>query len=626
MTTQQASKSESPDEKIMPTMDTSHSSSKTSISQITDHTSRDTSSGSPVEIRELKSALISIPQEIRDMIYSYLLVNPVLGQAASVSSETTYGNTQKYDLDTAILCVCKQTYREGISILYKNPIFIDCSNSPGDWDFQDGIFEKSSGEIEEDERNGIQEPYIINLCPLTRYLNWEPKEHQEKPLFRDTPSIEKVKSWNVLLNSFQTKLFSSNAFAEFCVSVSPYPNISLNISILPMNFHEDQTNTEIISFSLDEGLAENLLPLKMIRNIKTLVIKCAELPVIPDYCYDRDDQGKKTWPADLSVPDLPSPELISEYDKITGGDTPIIECLGLLSARLNEYFWLFHCAEIVLIDRESVGIRRNIRVYDVSIRPPEAVDGGLVIQEDEQSFLDCGELVVVMRNSPLENTETAEDVLRLKQYRRELLKVLEPEYQNIRAHSIRFREFFRSESDPTGIFVIGPSKAVDRLDYWSRVTRAMEELERYEYSFVRGNWEKLSLSLAEGNKYVVFAYDSVESGKLMKKIAWAYERRRWRNFMFYYKIAIGRMEKLYFKLRWCRADLFKWDISDRGSDLDAHYDEAEAIVWPKPESNAELDREHIMEISKGETSDEDLDDCICVWSNADYDYDDEDNH
>ncbi|KAF7897190.1 hypothetical protein EAF00_005418 [Botryotinia globosa] len=612
MTTQQASKSESPDEKIFPTMDTSHSSSKTSISQITDHTSWDTSSGSPVEIRELKSALVSIPQEIRDMIYSYLLVNPVLGQAASVSSETTYGNTQKYDLGPAILCVCKQTYREGISILYKNPIFIDCSNSPGDWDLQDGIFEKSYGEIEEDRRNGIREPYIINLCPLTRYSNWEPEEHQDKTLFRDTPSIEKVK-----------KDFSSNVFAEFCVSVSSYPNISLNISILPMNFHKDQTKT---TFSLDEGLAKNLLPLKMIRNIKTLVIKCAELPVIPDYCYDRDDQGRKTRPADLSVPDLPSPELISEYEKLTSRDTPIIECLGLLGARLNEYFWLFHRAEIVLIDRESVGIRRNIRVHDASILPPETAVGGIVIQEDEQSFLDCGELVDAMENSPLENTETAEDVLRLKQYRRKLLEVLEPEYQNIRAHSIRFREFFRNESGPTGIFVIGPSKAVDRLDYWSRVTRAMEELERYEYSFVRGKTEKLRLSLAEGNKHVLLAYHSGESAKLMKKIAWAYERRRWKNFMFYYKIAIRRMEKFHFKLRWYRVDLFKWDISDRGSDLDAQYDEAEAIVWPKPESNAELDREYIMEISKGETSDEDLDDYICVFGNADYDHDDQDNH
>ncbi|THV51883.1 hypothetical protein BGAL_0096g00300 [Botrytis galanthina] len=621
MTRQQVSKSATPDEKIKTTPDTSHPLSTSSVNQIMDRTLSNAFPGPPVEIKELKSAFISIPQEIRDMIYSYLLVNPVLGQAASVSSETTYGNTQKYDLDTAIL----YTYREGISILYKNPMFIDCSNSPGDWNFQDGIFDKSSLEIEEDERNGILEPLIINLCPLTRYTNCEPKEHQDKPLFRNTPNIEKVENWNVLLSSFYPSNLSSNAFAEFCVSVSPYPNISLGIWILPTIFHEDQTDTDSKSFVFDEGIVQSLLPLKMMRKIKRLDIKCAEIPMIPDYCYDRDDHGRKICSADLSVPDLPSPELISEYDKLTSGATPIIECLGLLGAILGEYFWLFHCAEIVVIDRDFVGIRRNIRVYDVSIRPPEAVDGGLVIQEDEQSFFDCADLVTAIGDSPLENTETAEDILRFKQYRGELLKVLEPGYQDVRASSLKFREFLHSESGPTGIFVIGPSKAVDRLDYWSRVTRAMEALEQYEFSFVRGKTEQVRLSLAERNKYLVLAYDSVESGKLMKKIAWAYERSEWKKLIFYYKIAVGRMEKLYFKLRWCRADLFKWDISDRGSDLDTHYDVVEAIVWPEPESNAQLDREHIMEISKGETSDEDLDGCICVWSQGDGDDDDDDD-
>ncbi|KAF7949114.1 hypothetical protein EAE96_008283 [Botrytis aclada] len=584
---------------------------------------KDTLSCSPVQVKELKSTLIKIPQEIRDMIYSYLLVNPVLGQAASVSSETTYGSTQKYNLDTAILCVCKQTYREGIFILYKNPIFIDCSNSPGDFGFKDGLLNISSLRVEEDEQNEILEPQIINLCPLTRYTNCQPKDHKDKPLFRDTPNIEKIKSWNVLLNSFETNHLSSNAFAEFCVSVHPYPNISLNISILPMVFHEENIYTQDSIYLFHEGLANNLLPLKMMRNIKRLVFNCAELAVIPDYCSRQDEEGK--LPANLSVPDLPSPELISEYVKLASGSAPVIECIGLLGARLKEYFWLFHRAEFVVIDREFAGPRRSNRVYDIEIRPPEAVNGGLVIQEDEQSFLNCGELVTAIVDFPLEHTETAEDVLRFKQYRRELLEALEPEYQNIRACSIKFREFLQSESGSTGVFVIGPSRAVDPRDYWTRVTRAMEELEKYEFSFVRGNIEKLRVSLAEKNKYFVLAYDSFESGKMMKKIVWAYERGMWKELMLYYKIAIGRIEKLYFKLRSCRADLFKWDILDRGSDLDTHYDVVEAIVWPKPKSNARLDREHIIENSKGETSDEDLEDCPCRWGTDDDDDDEDDD-
>lgn len=626
MTRQQVSKSATPDEKIKTTPNTSHPLSTSSVNQIMDRTLSNAFPGPPIEIKELKSALISIPQEIRDMIYSYLLVNPVLGQAASVSSETTYGSTQKYDLDTAILYVCKQTYREGISILYKNPIFIDCSNSPGDWDFTDGVFDDGCLEDEEDQENRTLEPYIINLCPLTRYTNCERKKHQDKPLFRNTPNIKRVTTWNILLNSFNKNIYwnrqlSSDAFAEFCVSVYACPGICLNISILPINFQNLQTRTEHGPFELDGGLINNLLPLKMMRNIKKLLIKGAELPVIPDYCCRRDI-GRMLPPVDLSVPDLPSPGLISEYVKLTSGATPIVECVGLLGERLKEYFWIFHRAEFVVINRAFPGLRRSIRVHDLSICPPKAVNSGLVIQEDEQSFLDCGELVEAIgavKDSSLEHTETAEEVLLLKKYRGELLKALEPEYQNIRACSIKFREFLRNESGPTGIFVIGPSKAVDRLDYWSRVTRAMEILEEYEYSFVRGRKEELRLSLAEKNNYFVLAYDSFESKTVMKKIAWAYERRMWKKLMFYYKIAIRRMEKQYVKLRWCRTDLFKWDISDRGSDLDTHSDKVEAIVWPKPELSSKLDQEHIIDISKGETSDEDLEGFICVGNNLDDD-------
>ncbi|KAF7881045.1 uncharacterized protein EAF02_006936 [Botrytis sinoallii] len=595
MATQQVSKSANSDENIETTMDTSLSSPTSSMSQIMNRTLRNTLSGSPVETKELKSALISIPQEVRDMIYSYLLVNPVLGKATSVSSETTYGSTQKYDLDTAILYVCKQTYREGISILYKNPILIDCSNSPGDWDFTDGVFDDRRLEDEEDERNGILEPYIINLCPLTRYTNCQRKKHQDKPLFRNTLNIEKVKIWNVLLNSFKI---------DCCMSVPEYLPKHLN-SACDLPFKSNPNRSSRIIY-MEEGLVNNLLPLKMIRNIKRLVIKCSELPMIPDYCYHRD-HGRKLWPAELSVPDLPSTELISEYVKLTSGATPVIECLYLLGERLDEYFWLFHRAEIVVINRAFVGFRRSIRVHDTLICPPEAVGGGLVIQEDEQSFLDCGEVIGAIGGPSLEHTETAEEILCFKQYRGELLHVLEPEYQNVRACSIKLREFLQSESGPTGVFVIGPSRAVDRQDYWTRVTRAMEVLEEYEYSFQKKN------------NYFVLAYVSGESRMVMKKIAWAYERRMWKKLMFYYKIAIRRMEKHYVKIRWCRTDLFKWDVSDRGSDLDTHSDIVEAIVWPKPELNSEHDQEHIIKISKGETSDTDLKDSLCVGDNRDDD-------
>ncbi|KAF7901756.1 uncharacterized protein EAF01_007055 [Botrytis porri] len=610
MTTQQVSKSTAPDEKINNTMENPHTLSTFSINQIMDFKLRDALSRSSVEMKELKGTLISIPQEVRDMIYS--------------SPSQSNPRTSRFSLVRNHLWQYSEVRSRSFNPLY-------CSNSPGDWDFTDGVFDDGCLEDEEDAQNGILEPYIINFCPLTRYTNCERKTHQDKPLLCNTPNIEKVKTWNILLNSFERYIcwhrqLSSNAFAEFCVSVHACPNICLNISIIPLDFHERQTQTESDNFGLEEGLINNLLPLKMMRNIKTLAIKCAKLSVIPDYCFERD-HGSKLWPAYLGEPDLPSPELISEYVKLTSGTTPIIECVGLLGERLKEYFWLFHRAEFVVINREFPGLRRGIRVHDVSIRPPEDAGGGLVVQEDEQIFLDCGELIEAIEaieDPSLERTESAEDVLLFKQYRGELLKVLEPEYQNIRACSIKFREFLRSESGPTGVFVIGPSRAVDLLDYWSRVTGAMEVLEEYEYSFLRGKAEKLKLSVAKKNNWFVLAYESLESSIVIEQIASAYERRMWKKLLFYYKIAIRRMEKHYLKLRWCRKDMFKWDVLDKSSDLDTHSDAVEAIAWPKLDSNAQHDREHIIDIS-GETSDEELKDFLYHGNSYHDDDDDDDN-
>lgn len=564
--------------------------------------------GRIIETRAPKRNLLNIPQEVRDEIYSYLLVNPILGEASSVSASTSFGGTQKYNLHPNILYVCKQTYLEGIVALYGNHIFVDCSNNPGIWDFQRDHLDSELGVY--GFGTWILEPHIINLCPLTRYTNAQPRQHEDKPSFCHTPGLQHVGTWNVLLSAADGSAYTSNPFAEFCLSLYRCLGVSLNISILPTCFLKQQqrTFTEQAVLRTDPGLGRNMIPLRMLRKVKSLVFKTATILEIPDYCYkNQEPKG-----ADLSIPNLPSPELVKRYSELTNGVSPVVECVNCLYDVLEHYANAFDNAMLLVSNNVHVGSQRNIRVHDMWAHVSQEVDSVRVFQRSNPELegytvpLTDISIANPSIDHSLDHFESNEDIILFKQNRGQLLATMESQYQEIRACCIRFREHLQRENRPTGILSIGPSRATDQEEYWNSMARMMEQLEKYEYAFVRGLTEELQHTVQKENRFIVLKYYDFERELLMKKVRGAYERRMWKKFTKYFKSAVELLDKHFLNLRLGRMDLFKWDIFDRGTDLDNQFERYDRIIWTEQKSSGHRERKYIVDVHGGDSTDKEM--------------------
>ncbi|RAL60738.1 hypothetical protein DID88_009844 [Monilinia fructigena] len=549
-----------------------------------------------------KHSLLNIPPEIRNRIFSYLLVSSILGEADSVSWSRDFGRSQVYGLHSNILYVCKQLYQEGVFILYGNHIFMDCSNSPGPWIVDCGNEDELMGNDEDDE-NQTQEPFIINLCPLTRYINNIPRVHSEKPLFRNTPGVSHVRVWNVLLTALNKEDWTSDPFAEFCVALYPHSQISVNISIVSMSFQYQHMflAEEQLSYA-DNGLIQTLLPLKMLRNLKNLVFKTAEVDAIPDYCYANSDPEP-----DPSFPDLPSPDLEREYLQLTKGASPVVEPVGRMWNLFSEYAGTFKRVSLLISNKAYPGHHRSIRVHDESATRDQVVDGVLVHQdspcklEDEPSFLGAEAIGEAPIQPLLRDSESFEDLVKFKKYRKDILELLEPQYQRVRTCSIRVREQLLRENGPTGLFVIGPSRAVNLKDYWDRMSKVVELLKEYEYSFVKGLTKELQNDIQSQNKFIILDYKYLERRDSMKKVIWYHERRNWKEFTASYKHTFECLENVFCHMRRCRKDLFKWDVlENNGVGLNIQPELFEYIIWGQQRTNERLDRKHIIQLSESE--------------------------
>lgn len=144
-------------------------------------------------VRERRKAhsLQFIPKEIRRQIFRYLLTNPELGEASTVSQSADYGANAKYELSPAILRVCKSFHEEGLSILYgSNIFFIE--------------FLPEVNEVSLDVRLPI-----TTCSPLTRWINGSSDKRRPGEVLRVSsegsylvtiPAITCVRKWRIVLS------------------------------------------------------------------------------------------------------------------------------------------------------------------------------------------------------------------------------------------------------------------------------------------------------------------------------------------------------------------------------------------------------------------------------------------
>lgn len=235
-----------------------------------------------------------LPREIRYEIYSYLLVNPVLGTSWSVIENEAYtlGKREHYDLYPAILQTCRTIHMEASEVLYgTNTFFITCFSA--------------------------EELYMIeHLCPITRHLEDEKPTTIER-LTIYAPSMKTVRRWKVLICELdilvdrygilppdvldQPDLYKQSQWQllHFCQSICRSPPRSLEVIFGPISAKRWAARTQIFHKVTD--------PLHLLRKIPTCCVRLASSEELRNsmagmyFLYWNEDEWADTENSDNNI-------------------------------------------------------------------------------------------------------------------------------------------------------------------------------------------------------------------------------------------------------------------------------------------------------------------------------------
>jgi hypothetical protein len=207
------------------------------------------------------SRFLALPREIRDMIYIYLLVNPILGTRKSIDEWYGYRVRAKYGLTPGILRTCRQMYEEGSSMLYG---------------------EENSFCVLALDRKYQDYDNTVNLSPLTRC------RAVRKHIFRLTDGdslgvlgpFSKIKHFKIVVSTFRGQNREipcpQRNFIEICRVLCHFAPKKLEILVVPGGY-------ESHDIRLYGDIVDALKPLDILRNVGEVIFRDADLEEIPDY-------------------------------------------------------------------------------------------------------------------------------------------------------------------------------------------------------------------------------------------------------------------------------------------------------------------------------------------------------
>jgi hypothetical protein len=186
--------------------------------------------------------LETIPIEIRNHIYEYLLVNPDLCSPEIFPASSYHKQIDRYCLSPTILGTCRQISDEATPILY--------------------------------ERNTFIVGFYRDCCPYSPISKIEGQIDGYTDLFQH-PGFKKVKQWKVILSANKEERFEAPIydFVTFCRAISDNLPRSLKVWIMPKAYIWDTA----VDFRRYYDVTTVLQPLSLLRNISE--IHLGEMPI-----------------------------------------------------------------------------------------------------------------------------------------------------------------------------------------------------------------------------------------------------------------------------------------------------------------------------------------------------------
>jgi hypothetical protein len=487
-----------------------------------------------------------IPREIRNMIYSYLLINSELSHTKCLyPNHLPNSSQQNYGLSPAILRANQQIYEEASTILYgSNTFIIDCGQRQ--W-FRSALVRVFDAEPS-------YKPLFTTECHLP-------------PTVDTVPAIKKVKHWKVFLSAAKSSDSPpSEALFNFCQAISDAPVEALKVYLIPKEVDSHSSSGWNSASTQYYGIEWVLRPLQMLRNIPYFELLDAEGVDLGIYRPDPDMWSIKPHNID--------PEWKCELVSMVKGNTPV-KMLFKMNKRLQAYAQAFERnmrwkSEMVPKYGEY---RRQIPSTGLLSEHVQGYfdDDFLQQEKDRNGWGIQGRWNTETSPFKLDSTHPIESGLAIaslgcETHKYELFAMaralvvesLEYQYQRITAAHKTITEYIKQNKHFKQLF--GADSWHDKIS----CSEALLHLEEYASTFKRCQTLGMQILIRMNPRKFDIAYAGLPRERLMKDLGDLLETSFCDNDEFpkMFKQAVDDMDSQYFEIRRARKALFDFDTED----------------------------------------------------------------
>jgi len=486
-----------------------------------------------IPLKNPKACFRGVPQEVRNMVYEYLLVDPILNRIDSISKQSNYGAATSYTLSTSLLYVDSETSKEAVEILYgRNTFYLACLPS--------------------DEETHLYSR--VHLSPITIF---QQQGDRGFPSIRESRAAAKVRHWTVVISARDIGGTTPPwALQEFCRALDHTTTKTVHICLIPKYIEDGLGNGDYTDISA------LLQPLKLLRLIQSFQVRDASIFEIPEEI----EQDENFTISESQLDGLDAVEQV-QLTQLAQSNVPL-ECTFELYPVLLRYAQGF----------EQHSLFKKEMSFDKNERFTEEELGS------QYRFYYQNPLHNPFRNEDVTHPVEAalmrakiasnyEYLLTFKKERLAVIEYLEPGYQRIFGAACRLRDFVLDNKCDGGLFDVHRQYyAEDPHDGKNRQrATALVLLKEYIESFKRDMPLEIKSNIRLHQNIYNSFYSSLAINSFWQNAESAPETQDYDRFAEHYTSAVDHLDAEYLEIRQARRELFEGGLPElnfRGCDVD----------------------------------------------------------
>ncbi|KAF7897191.1 hypothetical protein EAF00_005419 [Botryotinia globosa] len=486
------------------------------------------------------STLERMPLEIRREILKYLLLNPELDTASCIHSDDGRGSKIKYELQPAVLRVCKEFHAEGVEMLYgENWFFIECVLPARD--------------------------HLLHRCALTRFCEVACPErlHSSRELainhLRTVPGVKRIRHWKILIAPMS--ISARNNIINLCRSICHNGIKSMKFVIAPW---DNLKYSNLSRAGPGESAAENETTAKIIQHV------LSPLEILRQgYDYYSWASGA-LWRIDTPRGRvlLPKTMYLTHLIKLLQSDSEV--------EHFHETF-----ERIYEFQKDATGdnLYQSPYVAKTPFRGTHPVESALLKALHMQMSEEAG----------------VQDISELKILRSNAIQFLERQYQRIQQAANDLVRFVKDQKVSGGL--LGPVKPSPFESSPGAQSEGLVLLKNYAESFDRDLTTATKIAICRLNGQYETRLEVFPREIAIKKCINAYRGRDVEAFVANFRYAVDDMDIQYLAIRNARKRLFEWDLKGPGYTTEIDVDPLRCdarVAWDKVEPDMDVKKAEIL--------------------------------